>query len=99
MDTKALKALLDKEQLSSADKSKINKAYQSKFQRKVATQTGCTSCYHDAIIELIAAQRTGYQLRGGVVIEYEGELYTRHSEVLPAWIIENYPDKLVKTKN
>ena len=93
MDAKTLKALLDKSVLSNADKSKINKAYQSLTGRKI--NAGCSSCYRDAIIELHTAKRRGKQpvLRGGVVIEYEGQLYTRHSATLPEWILQNHKDK------
>lgn len=97
MDADRLKALLNKSVLSSADKSRINKAYQSHFGRKPSTDTNCASCYHDAIAELYASiqlQSGAHRLCAGWVIEYEGKYYTRHSTNLPDWIIKNHRDKL-----
>lgn len=93
MNTEALKALLDKKTLSSADKSKINKAYQSKFGRK-PTAGNCSDCYRDAVIELMVSAQTGERLRAGIVINYNGVLYNRKSYPLPEELIAIHRDKL-----
>lgn len=92
----ALKALLDKKKFSSADKSKITKAYQSQFGRRPNTATNCERCYHDAIIQILASQRKTPRLKAGEVVEFNGRFYNRHDE-LPPEIIKNNPEKLEQT--
>ena len=92
----ALKALLDKKEFSSADKSKITKAYLSQFGKRPETETNCERCYHDALIQILAAQRKTPRLKAGEVVEFKGRFYNRHDE-LPPEIIKNNPEKLEQT--
>lgn len=89
--------LLSQRGLSSDDKLFIEKAYHSTFGRDMLLKNSkCRNCYNDALIEMIAFERKGYIIRAGVVINYEGKTYNRHSEILPIGLIELYKDKLYK---
>lgn len=94
MDAENLKALLSKSVLSSADKSKINKAYQEHFGRKLSVKAGCSNCYTDALAEIYALISNGGRLKAGEVVEYAGRFYNRHDYPLPEYILQNYPDKI-----
>ncbi len=94
MTTDTLKALLSKKTLSSADKAKINKAYKAQFGRKPKTATSCSSCYHDAVVELYSSLAKGAHLRSGVVINYKGKLYNKYDYPLPVELIELHRDKI-----
>lgn len=96
MDAKNLKALLSKSVLSSADKSKINKAYQLHFGRKLSVKSGCSNCYTDALTEIYTSISRGARLKAGEVVAYEGRFYNRHDYPLPEYILKNFPDKIQK---
>lgn len=96
MDAKTLKALLDKSVLSSADKSKISKAYLLQFGHRLPVKTGCLDCYRDGLAQMYASISSGKRLKAGEVVEYNGRWYNRHDYPLPEFILKNYPDKIEK---
>ena len=97
MNSLDYRAMLTDARLSIADKSAIEAAYLEMFGRKINAKTSCRQCYNDALIEMMAYEKQGAQLRAGVVVKYNGHIYTRHSKNLPQAVIDRYRDKLIKS--
>lgn len=92
-----LKDLLNKKALSQSDKDFIFKKYFDTFGREMRLKgSKCRDCFNDALIELINHERQGHVLRGGVVVEYNGQIYTRLSENIPDEVFKLYKNKFIK---
>lgn len=66
--------------LSKSEKQWVKDVYLRVVGRVLMTSRGCSSCWSDAIIHLLALLRTDeLRLRSGALITHEGKIYNKHT--------------------